>query len=209
MVTAAPEDTLLDRAAVELDSANLLDLAANGPAVNQAEANLTAARKSRRAANAPWLPSVNASYSRSGSGSGQFGIGDDPYNYNGSLRLSLSYPLFNQFGREEAIVRADVSQDNAEAALRDSRLAAQQNLVQFMGALSLASQRIEIQQASVAAGEEDLRVQQQRYSLGASTLLDLLTSQTTLNQARAALIAARYDYRVAKAQLEALVGREL
>lgn len=59
------------------------------------------------------------------------------------------------------------------------------------------------------AAEEDLRVQQQRYALGASTLLDLLTSQTTLNQARSDLIAARYDYRVAKAQLEALVGREL
>jgi outer membrane protein len=70
-------------------------------------------------------------------------------------------------------------------------------------------ERIQIQQASVDAAEEDLRVQQQRYALGASTLLDLLTSQTTLNQARAALISARYDYRVAKAQLETLVGREL
>jgi outer membrane protein TolC len=28
-------------------------------------------------------------------------------------------------------------------------------------------------------------------------------------QARAALIQARYDYRVAKAQLEALIGRDL
>jgi outer membrane protein len=62
---------------------------------------------------------------------------------------------------------------------------------------------------SVAAAEEDLRVQQQRYQLGASTILDALTSQTTLNQARLALIQARFNYRVAKAQLEALVGREL
>ena len=59
------------------------------------------------------------------------------------------------------------------------------------------------------AAEEDLRVQQQRYAVGGSTLLDVLTSQTQLNQARRDLIQARYDQRVAKAQLEALVGRDL
>jgi outer membrane protein len=61
----------------------------------------------------------------------------------------------------------------------------------------------------VEAAEEDLRVQQQRYAVGASTLLDVLTSQTQLIQARRDLIRARYDQRIAKAQLEALVGREL
>jgi outer membrane protein len=54
-----------------------------------------------------------------------------------------------------------------------------------------------------------VRVQQQRYNIGASTLLDLLNSQTTLEQARAALIAARYDYRIARAQIETLIGRSL
>ena len=61
----------------------------------------------------------------------------------------------------------------------------------------------------LAAATEDVRVQQQRYTLGASTLLDLLTSQSTLDAARSALIQARQDFRVARAQLEALVGREL
>jgi outer membrane protein len=65
------------------------------------------------------------------------------------------------------------------------------------------------QAASVAAGEEDLRVQQQRYALGGSTLLDVLTSQAQLDQARQELIRARYDQRIAKAELEALVGRDL
>ena len=68
---------------------------------------------------------------------------------------------------------------------------------------------MQVQLAAVAASEEDLRVQQQRYGLGASTLLDLLTSQTQLNQARQALIQARLDGRIARAQLSSLVGREL
>ena len=46
-------------------------------------------------------------------------------------------------------------------------------------------------------------------TLGASTLLDVLTSQSTLDAARLALIQARQDFRVARAQLESLVGKEL
>jgi outer membrane protein len=63
--------------------------------------------------------------------------------------------------------------------------------------------------ATVEAAEEDLRMQGQRYSVGGSTLLDVLASQTQLDQARRDLIRARYDQRVAKAQIEALIGREL
>ncbi len=66
-----------------------------------------------------------------------------------------------------------------------------------------------MQGASLDAAEEDLRMQQERYAGGRSTLLDVLTSQTTLGQARRDLIRARYDQRLAKAQLEALAGREL
>jgi outer membrane protein len=131
------------------------------------------------------------------------------YNYSGSLRFSVSLPIFDRMSREEAIIRADVAQSNAYATLRDSRLLAQQTLTQQLGALRTAEQRIAIQSASVSAAEEDLRVQQQRYALGASTLLDVLTSQTQLDQARSALISARFDYRIAKAQLEALIGRDL
>jgi outer membrane protein len=214
-VTAAPSDTLTLEF-VPVDSLELSRLAIEGPAVAQAEANRVAARAATRAARTPYLPtlSLNASYSGNLAGSG-WNAGDAIVFANGSypssksVRFTLSYPLFNQLAREETVVRADVALRTSEAQLRDARLAAQQSLVQSLGLLRTAEQRIRIQQASVAAAEEDVRVQQQRYGLGASTLLDLLTSQTQLDQARAALIQARFDYRVARAQLEALIGREL
>ena len=61
----------------------------------------------------------------------------------------------------------------------------------------------------MSAAEEDLRVQQQRYAVGASTLLDVLTSQTALNQARVQLIQYRLNFRTTKAQIEQLIGRDL
>jgi outer membrane protein len=102
-----------------------------------------------------------------------------------------------------------VAEDNATATLRDAKLAQMQSLVQYLGAFRTAEQQVALQLATIDAAVEDLRVQQQRYALGASVLLDVLTSQTTLDQARAALIQARYNARIAKAQVEALVGRDL
>ena len=208
LVTATPADTAT-AADLPLDSASLAQLAAKGPAVRAAEEQYTASKALRRAAKAPYLPTISASYSRGGSGVGYFGFNDQTFNYTGRFALALSYPLFNQFAREEALVRADVAQNNAEATLRDQRLAQTQLLTANLGTLQTAQERARIQAASVAAAEEDLRVQQQRYALGASTLLDVLTSQTQLTQARLQLIQARYDARVARAQLEALVGRAL
>ncbi len=207
-VTAAPADTSAqERLAVQGEA--LRDLAANGPAVQQAKAQLDAARAARLSSWTGYLPSVTASYSRAASGNSEsFGLAD-AYGYSGSLRLSLSLPIWSQYQREQQIVQASVAQDDAEAALRDARLAAIQNFATALGAYRTAGENIAAQIASVAAAEEDLRVQQQRYAVGSSTLLDVLTSQTTLDQARQQLIRARYDQRVAKAQLEALVGRDL
>ena len=208
-ITADPGSVQENMAALP-DSAELAVLVKNGLAVVQVRAELDVAEESRKASKATYLPSLSASYSRTGSGTDKrFGLGDDPFSYNGRLSFSLSYPIFNNFAREEQVVRAKVSEINAQASLRDTQLGAQESLTQFIGALRGASQRVAVQVASVAAAEEDVRVQQQRYNIGASVLLDLITSQAALAQAQQSLIQARYDYRIARAQLEALIGRDL
>ena len=208
-VTADPASMQENMAALP-DSSQLAALAKVGPAVRQAQANVDAAEENRKASKATYLPSLSASYSRTGSGTdSRFGLGEGPFAYNGRLSFSLSYPVFNNFQREEQVVVAKVAEVNAQVALRDTQLGAQQSLTQYIGALRGASQRVAVQVASVAAAEEDVRVQQQRYNIGASVLLDLITSQAALATAEQALIQARYDYRIARAELEALIGRDL
>lgn len=208
LVTANAADTL-DLPIVALDSTALAVMALQGPAVRQAELQARAASAGVSASRSTYMPTIRMGFSYNGQGNDPYGFGDGVFSYGSNLSFSLNFPFFNNFNREDQIVRARVAQDNAGAQLRDARLAAQQNIVQQLGALRTAEERIRIQQASVLAAQEDLRVQQQRYSLGASTLLDLLTSQSQLNQARAALIQARQDYRIARAQIEATIGRDL
>lgn len=206
----ASESEDVERPVVELDHAALAALVDVGPTVQAAQADLDAARALHSSAWTTYLPSITASYGRSGTGSGEdmWFTGDD-LGYSGALRLGVSFPIFNQYGRESQVVRSDVAEDNANAGLRDARLAARENLTRFLGDYQTALQQVDAQTASVAAAEEDLRVQQRRYSVGEGTLLDLLASQTQLVQARETLIRARYDQRIARAQLEALVGRDL
>ena len=207
-VTAADETE--ERPGLALEEDALRNLALQGPSVRQAEAQLNAAKAAQKSAWTEYLPALNASYSRSGSATGadpEF-VGSD-FSYTGRLTFTASLPVFNQFQREQRVTQSRVDQTNAEASLRDARLGALQTLTTQLGAYRAAQERVISQTATVEAAEEDLRVQQQRYAVGASTLLDVLTSQTQLNQARSDLIRARFDQRVAKAQLETLVGREL
>ena len=210
MPVSATAAGLREEPSLALDSAQLAQLAVTGPAVRQAEANLTAARAGRRAARSPYYPSLGLSYARNRVGSSNsFDPSPEDYRYSGQLRFSLNFPLFNQYAREQGVVQADVAEDNADVALRDARLAVQESLVQGLGALRTALQQIVTQREAVTAAEEDLRVQDQRYRLGVSTVLDVLASQSQLNNARLALVQARFAARTAKAQLEALVGRDL
>jgi outer membrane protein TolC len=125
------------------------------------------------------------------------------------VSLGLNWPIFNRFQREQGIVNALTTLENAEATAADSRRLVLANLTAGIAALEAARLRIGISQISVLAGQEDLRVQQERYRLGAATIVDVLTSQEALNQAEVDAVTARFDYVRARAQISALIGRSL
>ncbi len=177
---------------------------AQSPAVYQADAQAKAAQASFAATFSEYLPRLTASYSRSWAGSEFF-----DWNPSWTLRLSASWPLFNGFSRELNRTRSRVSRNNARAQAEDTRRQVNAELTQHLASLAAAETSLQIALANRVASEEDLRVQQERYRLGAATILDVLTSQINLDQAEVDIVQARFDYLVAKAQIEALIGREL
>ena len=208
-VTATVSDTIDSQ--LDIPSlAELTPLVERAPEVVQADAQLASAHAGLRSAKTSFLPTVSMNFNRGGSGlDPAFGLSDKRYAYNQNLSFNMAFPLFNNLNREVNVSRAIIAEDVADANLRDAKYLARETLVQSLGQMRTAQEQVAIQVVSVAAATEDVRVQQKRYELGATTLLDLLTSQAALDNARTALIRARYDYRVAKAQLEALIGRDL
>lgn len=179
------------------------------PQLQQAEAQARAAGSGVWDARAAYFPTLGASLSTSSQGLAEPWTGFDGNRNQNQLRFFLSWTIFNGFQREQTNTQALVQRDVARARAADTRRQVNAQLTQQIAALATAFEQIEIARANVAAATEDLRVQSERYRVGAATILDLLTSQTALTTAEKDLVQARFDYLLARAELEALLGRAL
>ena len=179
----------------------------SAPQVGQAEAQARAARAGVWSTRAQYIPTLNLSVgtSRQDTLFGNALVANEVHNW----RVGLTWTLFNGFGREQTNIAALVQRDVAQAQAADTRRQVNAQLIQQIAALGTSFAQIGIATDNVAAATEDVRVQQERYRVGAGTILDLLTSQASLTQAQTDLVQARFNYLIARAQLEALVGRSL
>ena len=181
----------------------------SSPQVRQSLAQARAARAQVAVARSQYFPTLSASYSNGYTGLDAPWSSTQSYVNNWTLRFSLSWTLFDGFSREGSQVAASVTRDVAEAQAADARRRVNAQLTQQLATLTTADAQIEIASANVAAATEALRVTQERYKLGAGTLLDLLTAQANMTQAQVTQVQARYNYLIARAQVEALVGHAL
>ncbi len=203
----AADDSAFYRVDTAIDTLALrAEAAAQSPRVQSAAANSSAARANLSASRAAYWPSLTLS-----ANTGWNGNRNNDYDLLNQRQVSLAlrWSLFNGFDRELAIVEREASLDLAEASASDAQREVAAELTTRLAELAAARTRIDITLTSVAAATEDIRVQQERYRLGASTIVDVLTSQEALNQAEVDVVVARFDYLRAKAQLEALIGRTL
>jgi len=203
----AIDDSAFYRVQPVIDTQALrVEAESRSPRVRSAAASAAAARATVSAARSAYWPTLNLA-----ANTGWNGSRADDYDLQNQRQVSLSlrWTLFNGFDRELTIVQREADLDVADATASDAKRAVQAEVITWVAELDAARTRTEITQTSVAAATEDLRVQQERYRLGASTIVDLLTSQEALNQAEVYVVNARFDYLRAKAQLEALIGRNL
>jgi outer membrane protein TolC len=176
------------------------------PVARAATANAQSADAAIKAARAQYLPTVLAS--------GGYGWLEqrsvNPRPVGGwTLQMGVSYPLFNGFQREAAVSRAEADAAAAHSAALDTERGVRADAVRAYDDATVAAQRIGFAREAVDAAREDLRVQELRYRAGASTFLDEVTSQLNLAQAETSLVQARYDYQIARAMLERVLGQEL
>lgn len=119
--------------------------------------------------------------------------------YSGALLFS--FPVFDGGGRAARVRQAEadleVSRSRVESLERDATL---QVWVDYSG-VRTAAQRIETSRTLLASAEESERATSERYRAGVGSILDVLTSQSTLAAARAQEVQARADWLLALAQL--------
>ena len=205
VVPIAPDN--LDPAPLALSEAEIIVLAESmSPAVRAAEAAAASARSSLGSARSSYLPSLSASSNYSWSNPERSLEGG---NTSWSFRINGSYQLFDGFAREQSVSQASESQRVTRLTEEDARRGVRQDVDAALRTLETQEQAIAIAEEARLVAKEDLRLNRVLYDNDAAPILDVIVSQVALDQAEANLVAARYDYTLARAQLESIIGREL
>jgi outer membrane protein len=163
---------------------------------NAADAGVTAARSG-------YLPSLSA-FAGYSLGNTQLSTIADNKSINWGL--SARWTLFDGFQTNRALQSASVETRNAEIAVRQAELNISAEVKKTMLDLEASRKALDVTQKGLRSAQEDRRIAEERYNLGAGTLLDLLVANANLVTAEAARINATYDFFIAIRTMEYVLG---
>ncbi|HSE20099.1 MAG TPA: TolC family protein [Pyrinomonadaceae bacterium] len=194
---------LLDRN-FEVESVELLlsEALQNRPDYQQAIASIEANAAQVRGARGEWLPRVEAVASAGAStrylvtgGSGDYAVGASvTFNVFDASRKARS----DQARATEAMARAQA--DQLANQIRFEVVRAYQQY-------SSARERLAVVAQVSAQASETLRIVQDRYHAGLTTITELLRAETALVRARSDVLSARYDQYIGYASVLLSAGR--
>ena len=180
---------------------------ANHPAMKKGQFDVRAAKAGIGMAVSEFLPTLSAFYQYSWRHKDFERIKDmfdNDYNYY--LGISLSIPVFQGFSRLANTSKAKLDHRSSVEALTQIKRNIALEAKQAYFEVQQAKKKIAVTNDAVEAAEEDLRLNKEKYNLGASTMLDLINSQVSATTARSNQIQALYDYKYAIAWLQKAMG---
>jgi outer membrane protein len=135
-----------------------------------------------------------------------------PFNFTEqppAFALTLTLPVFNGFTREAQLQTAAAAASDARHLRREEELNRRTTVATSFLALQTAYRAVGIEERNVAAAAEQLELAQERYRLGAGSILELTQAQATRARAEQAHLVALYSFHENLAELEAAVGHRL
>lgn len=178
---------------------------AASPVVEVARADARVASEAFKAERSAYLPTLSLF--------GQWAGFDDALVPDATTRttygVALSFPIWDGASRELNVYRASTRRQVAEAVRNDTEREIGRDIVAAYQAYETARASGDLAAHAVVVARENLRVQEERYQAGATTIIDLLTAQVSQTEAEAALVQARFTTRLALAAVEAILGRRL
>lgn len=121
--------------------------------------------------------------------------------------LSISFPLFNGWQTTNQIQQAKIGLRNAEEQLSQTERQIQVDIKKSLLDLEAAQKQVHVTMESVISAAEDRRIAEEKYNLGAGTLLDLLIATANYTLALSNKVNAAYNYFLIKKQLEYNLGK--
>jgi outer membrane protein TolC len=118
----------------------------------------------------------------------------------------LHFNLFRGRGDKAQLEEAKANLERSMALNNLVSAAVKLQVKQTVLDLDTTRQRIEVTKSAIGQAEETLRIVQNRYGAGLTTITELLRAQTDLTQTRTSYFQALYQHRIAKANAELASG---
>ncbi len=127
--------------------------------------------------------------------------------YSWGLGVQLTWNIFDRFATKSDIQQAKADRRIAEEQLRQAKLDAELEVKQLYLILTEAEERMRVSDETVSQASENVRLANERYRVGAGTMLETIESAAQLQEAQGNLVDAKCDYLIAKADLLRATGR--
>lgn len=208
---AAPQIDAADLTPQAYNLDELLRMAfADRADIEAQEEQILASREGIRIARSSYWPSVNLSgnYRSNFSPDSDGGlINQLDANRGNSVGFSISYPIFNRFTRGTQVQQAEVSYRNDVLALENLRQEIALQVRQAYLDYEMTEKRVEVTATQVQAAEQAVEAAEERYDVGAGTLLELTQARAGYVEAVSNQVQARYDLLFQAKLVDYYVGR--
>jgi outer membrane protein TolC len=182
----------------------------NRPDLESLNYSIGSASAGIAAAKSGWLPTIGASF---GYGWNDREMADNlnffKDEYAWSITGYVSLNIFDRFATSSNVRNAKANHRIAEYNLKNAKLQAVREIKSLVFILRESRERISVAAETVEQAMEDVRLADERYRVGAGTMLETIDAQVTLTQAKADVIDAKCDYLIAGADLARATGRRV
>lgn len=181
----------------------------NNTNLRQLDLQSSQLKKTLEMQKADFLPtlSVSALYNWSAMNN-DFKFKDYLWNPYSMVGLSLSIPIFSGGSRVHKLNQTRTSMNQLTLQREDLQRNLQLAVKQYMDNMNTCLKRYDAASRGVEQARRGQTIAQKRYETGAGTLLELNDSELALTQSKLNYNQAIYDYVVAKAELEKVLGKE-
>lgn len=178
------------------------------PTLQSYKYSMDASQNGVRSAWGGFLPSINFSYSTSWYDIGKFQAGG-LYSNNNTYRygVNLSLNIFDRFVTKRQVASAQAALNTDKFVYHNYKSSLKLQVTQSYLNLEKAQLSIQVSRDNLASAQEDYKLAQEKYTLGAATILDLLDAEVSLRTAESNVIESEYNLNLAVADLERALGK--
>ena len=181
----------------------------NNTTMKQLELNRLMLQKNIKSLRTNFMPTIGLGYSYQyqSMNNDSWNIFDYHYSGSSSLVFNLSIPLYKASNftklKSNRIQMRQLDQNRI-----DTERKLNMQITSYQDNMAASSEQVSSNKENVMQAEKAVQIAGKRYEVGKGTVLELNTSQVQLTEAELTYNQSIYDYLVAKADLDQVLGRD-